>query len=106
VPVSSCSATSASTGNSWITTTCGTSITTNVPVASCTTASPSAGNSWIDTSCDTTSSPLNTTNVTVQSCTATPANAGNSYMSTSCAAQPGSKNQYQTQSISRSDLQR
>jgi Tfp pilus tip-associated adhesin PilY1 len=103
VPVSSCSATSASTGNSWITTTCGTSITTNVPVASCTTTSPSAGNSWIDTGCDTTGSPLNTTNVTVQSCTATPANAGNSYMSTSCAAQPGSKNQYQTQSISRSD---
>jgi len=103
VPVSSCSAVSASAGNSWVTTTCGTSVTTDVPAAACTNTAPSAGNSWVTTTCDSTSSTFNTTNVTVQTCTTVAAAAGNSYVSTSCAPQAGSKNQYQTQSRSRTD---
>ena len=79
----SCTAVSASAGNSWITTTCAVSSTANVAVASCAPVSASAGNSWVTTTCPT---PVTASNVPVSSCSAVSASAGNSWVTTTCPA--------------------
>lgn len=82
VPVSSCTAASASAGNSYTTTTCADGGAANVPVASCTASAGSSGNNWVTTSCP---APVTTSNVPVQTCTAASASSGNSWTTTTCS---------------------
>ena len=78
--VSSCSASSANSGNNYTTTTCALStLTSAVPVASCTAAAASSSNNYTTTTCNTVS-----TGPVIGSCTVAAASASNNWTTTTC----------------------
>jgi hypothetical protein len=79
--VASCSAESASSGNSYTAKTCNTVTTGPTLVATCTAASASSGNAYTTTTCNT----VTTGPTAVASCTAASASSGNSYTATTCS---------------------
>ena len=78
----SCTPASATSANNYTTTTCNTATTGPTPVASCTAATANSGNSWTSTTCsNTTSGPT-----IVSSCTPVTASSGNNYTATTCGS--------------------
>ena len=83
-PVASCTASAASSSNNFVATTCSPVSSGPVPVASCTASGASSANSWTATTCNTSTSALTPTG----SCTTAVANAGNNYTATNCTSVP------------------
>lgn len=78
--VASCTAESASSGNAYTAKTCNTVISGPTLVASCTPATASSGNTYTTTTCST----VTTGPTAVASCSAASASSGNSYTATTC----------------------